>query len=247
MSPARLFDDDTGNALEAVVAALVSETIVVDLEVVDIDHQHRDRAVGAVGQLPFLVEASVQCPAVRDAGQTILVCQKLEGGLRLLLHRDVAQRLHDRDERPVVGVDRPRVDREIATAPADREDAPVLGRQGAGWACHAVIRLVELGDARPRSLQNEVREALALLLVKSGPVKACPEDGRCRHTGHPFHRAVPDDDLSRRVQHEGGHDEMLHQLHGKVVVSTAADHRVHSNPPSFLRSRHIRAGRVNEG
>ena len=53
-------------------------TVVVELEVIDIDHHQRDRLVDLAGAPPFLLELAVEAAAVGEPGQAVEARQLLE-------------------------------------------------------------------------------------------------------------------------------------------------------------------------
>ena len=78
------------------VAEQVAERVVDQLEVVEVEHQHAQRAAAALGPDDLLAEALVQEPVVVEAGQRVAVGEVagvlveprvLEGHRRLVGHR----------------------------------------------------------------------------------------------------------------------------------------------------------------
>ncbi len=59
------------NGPKQIVSLLMSEGVVVDLEVVGIDHQHRQRRMSANRPIPFGSQTLVEPASVRDARQRV--------------------------------------------------------------------------------------------------------------------------------------------------------------------------------
>ncbi len=84
-----------GHLLEAIVAAQVPVTLVVEAEKVDVDHEQRQVGAVAPAAPPFLVQALVEATLVEQAGQPVLVRQFFEqlvgGGGPAVQHGDVVE------------------------------------------------------------------------------------------------------------------------------------------------------------
>jgi hypothetical protein len=63
--------DGLRHLLQAAVAGRMAQAVVVQLEVVDVEHHQRQGAAAAHGALPFLFQEAVEMPAVGDLGQRV--------------------------------------------------------------------------------------------------------------------------------------------------------------------------------
>jgi hypothetical protein len=80
-----------GDLLQAEVAGGVAEGVVVQLEMVDVEHDQRQRLGVADRALPFLFQESVEVAAVGDLGQRVQHGGALQRILELLVVGDVVQ------------------------------------------------------------------------------------------------------------------------------------------------------------
>ncbi len=80
-----------GDGLQAGVAGGVAQAVVVALEMVDVEHDQRQRLAAADGALPFLVQEGVEMAAVGDARERVDQGGALQRRLGLLVVGDVVQ------------------------------------------------------------------------------------------------------------------------------------------------------------
>jgi MFS family permease len=115
-----------GHAPQAFVAALVAVGVVVQLEVIDVDHEQGQGAGFPRGATPLHGQAVVKTAAVGHAGQAVAQGHAFELDLGHLLHRHVAQGFHHGDHLAVAVVDRAGVHGEVQARAYPRHDAPVF-------------------------------------------------------------------------------------------------------------------------
>jgi hypothetical protein len=196
----------------------VAVRIVIRFEIVDIDHQQGQRLALAQRTRPFGVERLVEAAAVRQACEAVARGQLFEGDLGQLFVRHVAQRLDDGSEPAALVVDRARVRRQVAPAAHARHVAPALGGQ-VRIVGKADAGLVRLGGA---FFEEEVGERGTALFEKTAPVLARADDVARRDARQAFARAVPQDHAGRRIEHENGNGQRLHQLVGENAIGRRA-------------------------
>ncbi len=91
--PLRLLQQ-TGHLLQTLVPLGVTEVIVVGLELIHIDHQHRQQVLMAARPLPFPLHGEIPVAAVGDAGQRVLQRQQRQALVGLLQRPVGLRQLH---------------------------------------------------------------------------------------------------------------------------------------------------------
>ncbi len=74
----------SGYLLQALIPLGMTEVIVIGLEVVDIDHQYRQRILGAPCRLPFPLHGDVPLAPIGDTSQRIFQREQGEAVIGLL-------------------------------------------------------------------------------------------------------------------------------------------------------------------
>lgn len=122
--PARRLADDRSRLPEALVPGLVAIGIVELLEVIDIEHQQRQRRARADGAVPLAAQRGVEGAPVGQPGQAVAVGERGEFAFQRLLAGDVADGEHDVARPPGVGVeDRPGIGLDPQRLAIDSHDA----------------------------------------------------------------------------------------------------------------------------
>ena len=123
------------DGLQQLVAGVVAERVVDDLEAVEVEEQHRGAALGvvALGAADRLVEAVHEQHAVREPGQRVVERVVLQAVLGLAAVGDVGDAADD--ARGLLAV-------------ADRDPAREMPAVGAVAVLHAVLELEVLGGRR---------------------------------------------------------------------------------------------------
>ena len=80
------------------VAGLVAERVVDELEVVEVEVEERERAVGAAGAAEVAADLLLQERPVREAGEAVVVGEERDLGLGALALGDVLPRAQDRGD-----------------------------------------------------------------------------------------------------------------------------------------------------
>jgi hypothetical protein len=95
-----------------------------------------------------------------------------------------------------------------------RHDTPVLGAAAEAVVLRHSVLGVEFAHFVLPPEGQQIRQTISARLIEGAPVPGGAKDLGCSDTGEPLASAVPDHDASRRVNDEGGDDQMLHQPHG---------------------------------
>ena len=162
--------EPVGHDAEELVAGRVAVAVVHKLEVVEVDEEHGDRQVAALGARDRLLEVLLEEEAVGQVGQRVVVGQMGEPGLRgdqLVggaaavgdvgddpIHEPAAvldprPRALPHPARDAVGADQPVLDLAAARPASAPRSTPCTSARSSGWT--AASHASSSSDARPRS------------------------------------------------------------------------------------------------
>ena len=188
---------------EQLVTGGVTEAVVDDLEVVEIEEQHGHRTIGGLGAVQGLFDAVEEQCAVRESRQRVVERLPAQFQIEVLAFGDVAHREHDSVDVGCpahVGCD----DLEVAPVAVVAQDPPLDRRRG---------RFVRQHHEQPLlvGLLEEVAEFLALQFRPDPPEHAL---GRRRLVSY----------ATLRVEHDDGVGQRGGRVHGNApsLLTSAA-------------------------
>ena len=209
---------DAGHALQARIAALVPIVVVIALEIVHIGQDQRNRLAVALRPAPFDLQLFIETAAVGQPGQAVDRRLLLQRQLCILVVGHVAQGLDHCDQLAIVGVDRPGIDGQIEALAYSRHDAPVLGLHAEAMRRRLGMEGVQATEIRRYILGQHIRQAQARFVVKRPPVIAGAHHFAGHDPGESLTGAIPDQHPAAGIQHEGRHDQMLHEVDSETQL-----------------------------